>query len=67
MGRSLTNIAWQQRMTAAGRCRTCGRSNPVPAFKRCPACRRRDRVYQRLRRGWNEWRPGGPGRPPKTD
>jgi ABC-type transport system involved in cytochrome bd biosynthesis fused ATPase/permease subunit len=45
-------------------CVLCG-GQPDRGMRTCPDCRRRRREYMRRREGFNAYRPGGRGRPPK--
>ena len=55
---------WQKRKLASGLCLTCGAPRGED-WRLCDFCREKRRAADRLKKGCQPRRPGGPGRPPK--
>jgi len=56
---------FQKQRLAAGLCYQCG--DPREHYtERCDACQAKVNARQRRDNGWNPWKPGGRGRPPKV-
>ena len=55
--------AWAAKQRAKGLCPSCGKPRGELAY--CDDCARRRREMDRKRRGFEPWKPGGPGRRPK--
>lgn len=53
----------RERYRRDGLCVRCGDPRH-PDSLHCLPCLLRKRLQTRRRKGWNEWRPGGVGRPP---
>jgi hypothetical protein len=58
--------AWQRKRVSEGKCRTCGGTRTHYASV-CDTCQEKERERGQRRTGSSPWRPGGPGRPPKTE
>ena len=54
---------WQIRQNAAGKCMYCS-NQAIEGTKRCESHAKYMREYMRERGGYNQWEPGGRGRPP---
>ena len=56
--------AQQQKLMAQDRCISCWKPKGQSATCRCDSCQKKDNARARLKHGYRNWKPGGPGRPP---
>ncbi len=57
---------WQEMKVRSGLCKTCGAEPLVEGSEYGANCLERRRVQDRRRKGVKAWKPGKPGRPPKS-
>lgn len=56
---------WAEKKKAMGLCRLCGSPRAEGNANFCEVHLKSDRAYQRKRKGFQPWHPGGKGRRPK--
>lgn len=61
----MTRAERRQKHIEAGLCADCGRRRVSYAY-RCDPCQLAIQAWNRKQKGHSEWKPGSPGRPPRT-